>query len=71
VTIVLDADPQGRLCARHIARQLAAHANHIEIVDIAPERSDGYDLTDWLAAHPGDANRVYEQLDQLRVPQAA
>jgi hypothetical protein len=51
VTIVMDADTQGRAAALRISVNLAATA-HACIVDLAPSRDDGYDLTDWLAEHP-------------------
>lgn len=56
ITIVMDADPQGRAAAAQIAEDLADRAE-AEIIDLAPEREDGYDLTDWLverSSHPDD-----------------
>jgi len=47
ISIIMDADTQGRAAARHIAEDLAATAD-AEIIDLAPSRNDGYDLTDWL-----------------------
>jgi hypothetical protein len=47
ITIVMDADEQGRAAAKRIARDLSDVAEP-RIVDIAPHRADGYDLTDWL-----------------------
>jgi hypothetical protein len=47
IAIVMDADDQGRAAARRIADDLARVADP-EIVDVAPSRRDGYDLTDWL-----------------------
>jgi hypothetical protein len=29
-------------------------ARTVTAVDLAPTRTDGYDLTDWLISHPGD-----------------
>jgi Toprim-like len=51
VTIIMDADAQGRAAAERIAADLAPHAR-ADIVDLAPLRDDGYDVTDWLAEHP-------------------
>jgi DNA primase len=51
VTIVMNADTQGRAAARRISTNLANHA-HPRIVELAPLRDDGYDLTDWLLDHP-------------------
>ena len=56
VTIILDADPPGRACAHTVAQHLLDHAQRVTVLDLAPEREDGYDLTDWLLEHPGDAH---------------
>jgi hypothetical protein len=56
VTIILDADPPGRACAHTVAQHLADHARHVTTIDLAAEREDGYDLTDWLLDHPGHAH---------------
>ena len=49
VSIVLDCDPAGRAAATRIAGDLRAVGVRGSIVDLARGRSDGYDLTDWLA----------------------
>jgi len=54
VTIITDADPQGRALAQRIARDLGDHPD-TAIVDLAPERNDGYDLTDWSSSVLGSA----------------
>ena len=54
VTIVTDADTQGRTLAARIAADLAQNAEP-EIVDLAPHRDDGYDLTDCLRQDPATA----------------
>jgi len=51
VTIVMDADTQGRAAALRISADLAATAD-AHVLDLAASRVDGYDLTDWLAEHP-------------------
>jgi Toprim-like len=51
VTVVMDADPPGRELAERIAADLANVAREILVVDLAPGRDDGYDLTDWLLEH--------------------
>ena len=51
VTIVMDADTQGRAAARRISVDLATYG-HPRIVELASQRDDGYDLTDWLLDHP-------------------
>jgi DNA primase len=50
VTIIMDADRVGRNAATRIARDLADLAE-VKVVDLAPERDDGYDLTDALRDH--------------------
>jgi hypothetical protein len=30
------------------------------VLDLAPDRDDGYDLTDWLAEHPGDTEQLLD-----------
>ncbi|MGI8559001.1 MAG: hypothetical protein ACR2ND_11965 [Solirubrobacteraceae bacterium] len=51
VTIVMDADAQGRAAARRSSAALITCARP-HIVDLAPLRDDGYDFTDWLLEHP-------------------
>jgi hypothetical protein len=51
ITIIMDADEQGRAAAERIAAELAPLAQ-AQILDLAPGRDDGYDLTDWVAEHP-------------------
>ena len=53
VTIITDADRQGRKLASAIASDLAGTAE-ATVLDLAPDRNDGYDLTDWLL----EADRV-------------
>lgn len=53
VTIAMDADPAGRHAARTIARDLTNLGIPSHTIDVAPRRNDGYDLSDWLADHPG------------------
>jgi hypothetical protein len=47
VTVLMDADEVGRKAARRIHEDLRGGADAV-VLDIAPERSDGYDLTDLL-----------------------
>jgi len=47
ITIVMDCDTHGRAAAERIARDLS-HLATTQVVDLAPDREDGYDLTDWL-----------------------
>lgn len=54
VTIIMDADDAGRAAARRIEQDLQMVA-HVVVYDVAPDRSDGYDLSDRLLADPGFA----------------
>ena len=47
VAVVMDCDPQGRAVSVRIAGALADVAD-VRTVDLAPDRDDGYDLTDWI-----------------------
>lgn len=47
IQIITDADAHGRAVATRIAHDLNEYAS-TTIVDLAPNRDDGYDLTDWL-----------------------
>ena len=55
VTIIMDADAHGRAAAHRITANLTVCA-YPQIVDLAPHRDDGYDLTDWLLEHPEHVN---------------
>jgi P4 family phage/plasmid primase-like protien len=46
--IILDCDKAGRDGAKKIARELEPVVREIRIVDLDPERQDGYDLTNWF-----------------------
>jgi Toprim-like len=46
VTIVMDCDNPGRRAAEHIASSLAPFAARTDVIDLWPNRNDGYDLTD-------------------------
>ncbi|MBV9717557.1 MAG: hypothetical protein JOZ64_19450, partial [Solirubrobacterales bacterium] len=49
VTVVMDADLPGRQAAVRIAGDLERHgAGHVRLLELAPGRDDGYDLSDWL-----------------------
>jgi hypothetical protein len=54
VDVVMDSDRPGRQAAARIAGDLDAHGAHPRILDLAPDRDDGYDVSDWLKAgnHP-------------------
>jgi hypothetical protein len=46
VTVVMDCDAPGRRAAEQIAASLGATVRALELIDLAPGHSDGYDLTD-------------------------
>jgi DNA primase len=47
VTVIMDCDEQGRTAAAAIANDLSS-VGVVRVHDLAPDRNDGYDLTDWL-----------------------
>jgi hypothetical protein len=47
VTVVMDCDDQGRAAAAAIQSDLSSRGA-VRVIDLAPHRNDGYDLTDWL-----------------------
>ena len=47
-----DNDHAGREAAARIAGDLKAVGVRGSIIDLAPGRHDGYDLTDWLSCRP-------------------
>jgi hypothetical protein len=53
VTVVMDCDRAGRAAAERIATDLDPLAA-VRVVDLAPGRTDGFDLTDWLCEQPAD-----------------
>jgi hypothetical protein len=69
VTVVMDADRPGRHAAVRIASDLEQHvAAHVRILELAPERDDGYDLSDWLREcnHPRTLTAHTYTSDQYR-----
>jgi DNA primase len=53
VAVVMDCDEEGRAAAATITRDLSPRSS-ARILDLAPDRDDGYDLTDRL----NDADRL-------------
>jgi hypothetical protein len=49
VSVIMDCDRAGRDAAQRITADLHAAGAVARVVDLAPGRADGYDLTDWLA----------------------
>jgi hypothetical protein len=54
VAVVMDCDRAGRIAAERVAGDLQAAGAIARVVDLAPGRDDGYDLTDWLAERDRD-----------------
>jgi DNA primase len=48
VVVCFDADEPGRSAAPGVARSLSPHAADVRLLDLAPERWDGYDMADYL-----------------------
>jgi hypothetical protein len=73
ITVIMDADAQGRAVAERVAHDLHEYGA-TAIVDLAPDRDDGYDLTDWLLANPAPSSPACAQsfswLRLLRAPKA-
>ena len=68
VLVALDCDPPGRRCAHHVAQDLTGHATQVAVLDLAPDRANGYDLTDWLIDHPDAGDTLLNQLHAHAVP---
>lgn len=66
VSIIMDADAEGRRTAERIKQDLAGHTDAV-IIHLAPDRADGYDLTKWLLERPVTAPEVlHAELLSLR-----
>lgn len=50
VTVVLDCDFAGRQCTERVVQDLTAAGIQATALDLAPSRTDGYDLTDCLVS---------------------
>ena len=53
LNVVMDSDPAGRHAAANITRDLTIAGAFVLPIDLAPGRTDGYDLTNWLEEHHG------------------
>lgn len=60
VVLLPDCDEPGRKTARHRAEIIAQTCADVRIADLAPERMDGYDVTDWLSE-----NSEVSEVDRL------
>ena len=57
VTVIMDADAPGRQAAHRIHKALS-RISEAQVFDLAVDRDDGYDLTDWLRDHPADVSQL-------------
>lgn len=57
VIVCLDCDEQGRKAAQRVVPSLTQHALEVRVVDLAPDRSDGFDVSDFVR-EGGDAGAL-------------
>jgi len=75
IAVAMDCDRPGRQAALRIANDLERNrATRVQIIDLAPSRDDGYDLSDWL--HGGNQQlaftaRAYTSEQYRRILEAA
>jgi len=48
VVVVLDSDKDGRERGERLRRELVGVVQSLRVIDLAPDRDDGYDVSDWL-----------------------
>lgn len=67
VVVCLDSDEAGRRAAHERAEALVGHAAEVRVIDLAPDREDGYDLGDWTleASRDGGLRSGRHALEQL------
>jgi hypothetical protein len=65
VHVVFDCDESGRRAAGEVAVSLLELGVDVRVVDLAPGRDDGYDLTDYLLERGADALRELMATDEL------
>ncbi len=58
VVIVADGDQPGRTAARTWAAAIAEHCADVRVIDLAPGRTDGHDLSDFVAGAESEAERA-------------
>ena len=49
IVIIVDSDAPGRKAAQERAHLLTALCEDVRVLDLAPDRVDGFDVSDWLA----------------------
>lgn len=57
VVVIPDADKPGREAAQRTAAAIAEHCSDVRVLDLAPSRTDGYDLSDFAADATDDDER--------------
>jgi hypothetical protein len=63
VVVCFDCDAPGRGAASKVALALAPAAKDVRLVDLAPDRNDGFDMTDFLVSG-GDAGVLRRLADE-------
>jgi len=64
VAVVYDCDQTGRTGATTVTDQLATVASELRVVDLDPDRTDGYDITDWFVRDRRSADDLKALLEQ-------
>ena len=49
IVVIADSDAPGRKAAQERAQALSALCDDVRVLDLAPDRADGFDVSDWLA----------------------
>lgn len=57
VVVIPDADKPGRAAAQRTAAAIAEHCSDVRVLDLAPSRTDGFDLSDFAADATDDDER--------------
>jgi hypothetical protein len=57
VVVLADSDGPGRKAAARWASEISVHCPDVRVLDLAPERDDGYDLSDYAAVAENDDER--------------
>jgi AAA domain len=66
VVVLMDCDAAGRLAAKKIAEDLLSWAASVRVIALDPDRDDGYDLGDFLAAKVATPAELPAALRRLR-----
>ena len=60
-----DCDPPGRSHANEVTRDLARVGCRVHVVDLDPDRDDGYDIADFLRKEDATDRQLAEHIDRL------